>query len=100
MATPHLQEGKVSIIDMSNWQVIKQIDTLGPGFFMRSHDNSPYAWVDVFFGPNKDAVHLIDKNTLEIAHTQTRTRQNCGPRRVYPGRTLRLAFPSGKMTVQ
>lgn len=69
MATPHLQEGKVSIIDMSNWQVIKQIDTLGPGFFMRSHDNSPYAWVDVFFGPNKDAVHLIDKTTLEIAHT-------------------------------
>lgn len=30
---------------------------------------TPYAWVDVFFGPNKDAVHLIDKNTLEIAHT-------------------------------
>ncbi|MCK5791484.1 MAG: c-type cytochrome [Ketobacter sp.] len=69
MATPHLKEGKVSIIDMSNWQVIKQIDTLGPGFFMRSHDNSPYAWVDVFFGPNKDVVHLIDKRTLEIAHT-------------------------------
>lgn len=69
MATPHLKEGKVSIIDMDNWQVIKQIDTLGPGFFMRSHDNSPYAWVDVFFGPNKEAVHLIDKRTLEIAHT-------------------------------
>lgn len=69
MATPHLKEGKVSIIDMSNWQVIKQIDTLGPGFFMRSHEDSPYAWVDVFFGPNKDAVHLIDKQTLEIAHT-------------------------------
>ncbi|MBA56807.1 MAG: cytochrome C oxidase Cbb3 [Pseudomonadales bacterium] len=69
MATPHLKEGKVSIIDMDSWQVIKQIDTLGPGFFMRSHDNSPYAWVDVFFGPNKDAVHLIDKRTLQIAHT-------------------------------
>ncbi len=69
MATPHLKEGKVSIIDMASWKVIKQIDTLGPGFFMRSHENSPYAWVDVFFGPNKDAVHLIDKKTLEIAHT-------------------------------
>ena len=28
---------------------------------MRSHENSPYAWVDVFTGPDKDAVHVIDK---------------------------------------
>src|SRR3546814_16337097 len=25
--------------------------------------------LDVFFGPNNDAVHLIDKQTLAIAHT-------------------------------
>jgi hypothetical protein len=36
---------------------------------MRSHENSPYAWVDVFFGPNKEAVHIIDKQTLEIVKT-------------------------------
>lgn len=36
---------------------------------MRSHENSPYAWADVFFGPNKDAVHIIDKKTLEIVET-------------------------------
>lgn len=36
---------------------------------MRSHENSPYAWVDVFFGPNKDAVHVIDKRSLEIVKT-------------------------------
>ncbi len=36
---------------------------------MRSHENSPYAWVDVFFGPNRDAVHVIDKQTLEIVKT-------------------------------
>jgi hypothetical protein len=52
MASPNLRTGTVSIIDMNNWQIIKQIDTLGPGFFMRSHKNTPYAWVDVFFGPN------------------------------------------------
>jgi mono/diheme cytochrome c family protein/DNA-binding beta-propeller fold protein YncE len=69
MATPNLKEGVVSIIDMESWQTIKRIETLGPGFFMRSHDNSPYAWVDVFFGPNKDAVHVIDKQTLEIVKT-------------------------------
>ena len=69
MATPHLNKGMVSVIDMEDWHIIKQIETLGPGFFMRSHDNSPYAWVDVFFGPNKDAVHVIDKKTLTIKET-------------------------------
>ena len=69
LATPNLKEGSVSIVDMDSWKLIKRIETLGPGFFMRSHENSPYAWVDVFFGPNRDAVHVIDKNTLEIVKT-------------------------------
>ena len=69
MATPHLKENVVSVIDMADWQVIKRIETEGPGFFMRSHEASDYAFVDVFFGPNKDAVHVIDKKTLEIKKT-------------------------------
>ncbi len=69
LATPNLREGKVSVIDMQSWRTIKQIDTLGPGFFMRSHENSRYAWVDVFFGPHRDAVHVIDKQSLEIVRT-------------------------------
>jgi hypothetical protein len=36
---------------------------------MRSHENSPYAWVDVFVGPNKDVMHIIDKSKLEIVKT-------------------------------
>lgn len=69
MATPNLKEGSVTVIDMESWKTIKEIKTLGPGFFMRSHENSPYAWVDVFFGKDKDAVHVIDKQTLEIVKT-------------------------------
>jgi len=69
MATPHLKQGRVSVIDMTDWSVVKTIDTLGPGFFMRSHENSPYAWVDVFFGPHRDVLHVIDKRSLEIART-------------------------------
>ncbi len=68
-ATPHLKGGKVSVIDMQTWQTVQTIKTLGPGFFMRSHEKTPYAWVDVFFGPNKDAIHVIDKRTLEIVKT-------------------------------
>jgi cytochrome c553 len=69
LATPHIGRGEVSVIDMQSWKTIKRIETEGPGFFMRSHENTPYAWVDVFFGPNKDKVHIIDKRTLEIVKT-------------------------------
>ncbi|MBF0214097.1 MAG: c-type cytochrome [Magnetococcales bacterium] len=69
MATPNLKEGEVTVVDLKTWKTIQRIPTLGPGFFMRSHENSPYAWVDVFSGPNKDAVHVIDKQSLEIVKT-------------------------------
>ncbi len=69
IATPNIKEGVVSIIDSKTWKIIKKIKTQGPGFFMRSHEQSPYAWVDVFFGPHKDLVHIIDKKTLEIVKT-------------------------------
>jgi hypothetical protein len=69
LATPHLKKSEVSVIDMQTWETIKRIPTEGPGFFMRSHENTPYAWVDVFFGPNRDKVHIIDKRTLEIVKT-------------------------------
>lgn len=69
MATPHLKEGVISVIDMEGWKTVRQIKTMGPGFFMRSHSTSPYAWADVFFGPNKDKMHIIDKQTLEIVRT-------------------------------
>ncbi len=69
LATPHLGRAAVSFIDMDRWTTIKTLKTLGPGFFMRSHEQSPYAWVDVFFGPDRDAMHVIDKETLEIVRT-------------------------------
>jgi len=69
MATPHLKESAVSVIDLESWKTTARIETLGPGFFMRSHENTPFAWVDVFFGPNRDKVHIIDKRTLEIVRT-------------------------------
>ena len=69
LATPNPAKGEISVIDMQTWQTIKRIKTDGPGFFMRSHENTPYAWVDVFFGPHRDEVHVIDKRTLEIVKT-------------------------------
>jgi hypothetical protein len=71
MATPNLKEGVVSVIDMKDWKVIKEVKTAGPAFFMRSHENTPYAWVDAMMSKDKDkdTMQLLDKRTLEIAKT-------------------------------
>lgn len=66
MASPNLKNGHIQVIDMKTWKTIKVIPTAGPGFFLRSHENTPYAWADVFFGKNRDVMHVIDKRTLEI----------------------------------
>ncbi|WP_296764226.1 nitrite reductase [Sediminimonas sp.] len=69
MATPHLREGMLSVIDTETWKPVTTIETKGPGFFLRSHENTPYLWADVFFGPNRDAMHVIDKQSLDIVKT-------------------------------
>ncbi|MEE9491868.1 MAG: cytochrome D1 domain-containing protein [Gammaproteobacteria bacterium] len=69
LATPNLKENSISIIDMQTWKLIKKIKTPGTGFFLRSHEKTPYAWADVFFGENRDQMLVIDKNKLEIIKT-------------------------------
>jgi cytochrome c553/DNA-binding beta-propeller fold protein YncE len=71
MATPNLKQGVVSVIDMKTWKPVKEIATLGAGFFMRSHERTPYAWVDAFNSPQKDSLQVIDKRSLEVVRTLT-----------------------------
>ncbi len=71
LATPNLKEGAVSVIDMKTWKVIRRIDTLGPGFFMRSHEGTRYAWADNMMSPSKDTMDIIDKQKLAVVKTLT-----------------------------
>lgn len=66
LATPHLRDGLISVLDMQEWSVIKKIETPGPGFFLRSHEATPFAWTDGMLGKQKDTMVIIDKRTLEI----------------------------------
>ena len=66
LATPNLKAPMVSVIDTQNWKVIKEIKTPGPGFFLRSHENTPYAWTDSFNSPRRDTLTVIDKRSLEV----------------------------------
>jgi mono/diheme cytochrome c family protein len=69
MATPNLKEGAVSVIDVKSWTLAGRIATLGPGFFLRSHENTRYAWVDNAFSRDRDAIQIIDKETLAVVRT-------------------------------
>jgi mono/diheme cytochrome c family protein len=78
LASPNLKDGVVQVIDMKTWAPVKDIPTPGPGFFMRSHEKSRYAWVDSMMSPTaKDTLTIIDKDTLTVV-AQVRE----------PGRTL------------
>ena len=78
LASPNLRDGVVTVIDMQTWKTVRQVKTLGPGFFLRSHEASRFAWVDAMMSPRKDTLMLIDKQTLQPAGTVTAT----------PGKTL------------
>jgi cytochrome c553/DNA-binding beta-propeller fold protein YncE len=70
--------GAIDVIDMKTWKPVKTIATPGPGFFMRSHEATPYAWADSMMSATaKDTLSIIDKRTLEVV-AQARE----------PGRTL------------
>ncbi len=72
MGSPNLKEGVVSVIDLKDFKLVGQIPTLGPGFFMRSHENSPYAWTDAMMSKAKDTLQVIDKATLKrVAEVKT-----------------------------
>lgn len=69
MATPHLNRPQISVIDTTDWRVVRRIATAGPGFFLRSHENTPYAWTDAMLGGERDVIHVIDKRSLEVVRT-------------------------------
>jgi cytochrome c553 len=79
MATPNLREGVVSVLDIENWKTVRQIPTLGPGFFLRSHEKSRYAFLDAMMSrEHKDTLQVLDKERLEVVATL----------RAEPGKTL------------
>lgn len=70
MASTNLNTPTVTVIDMQDWKVVKEIPIPGPGFFLRSHEDTPYAWVDSMMSPTaKDTISIIDKRTLEVVRT-------------------------------
>ncbi len=60
-ATPHLRKPFITIWQMYDWKFIKQIEIGGDGFFVKTHPNSPYLWID----NGTDQLVLIEKATFD-----------------------------------
>ncbi|WP_289069441.1 cytochrome D1 domain-containing protein [uncultured Aliiroseovarius sp.] len=77
--TTHLGVGTVTVWgnDPENrpddaWKTCYEVETDGPGLFIRTHPNSKYVWADQTLHPEPEiqqAVQVIDKETGEIVKT-------------------------------
>lgn len=81
--TTHLGVGKVTVWGNdpaghkdAAWKVCYEVETDGPGLFIRTHPKSKYFWADQTKHPEpgvQQAVQVIDKETREIVKTITVT---------------------------
>ena len=61
-ATPHLREPYITIWQMYDWKLVKKIDVGGDGFFVKTHPQSKFLWVD----NGSDQLVLVDKKRFTI----------------------------------
>lgn len=65
-ATVHAGEGKITVWDLANDEIVAEIETSGPGLFIRSHHDSPYVWADTMFGDPPNRIYVFAKPTFEV----------------------------------
>jgi nitrite reductase (NO-forming)/hydroxylamine reductase len=65
-ATVHAGEGKITVWDLADNQIVAEIETSGPGLFIRSHHESPYVWADTLFGDPPNRIYVIDGESFEV----------------------------------
>ena len=65
-ATVHAGEGKITVWDLADNQISAEIETSGPGLFIRSHHDSPYVWADTMFGEPPNRIYVFDAKSFEV----------------------------------
>jgi len=61
-ATPHLKSDFITVWEMYDWKLVKQIPIGGDGFFVKTHPATPYLWVD----NGSDKLILVNKNDYSL----------------------------------
>jgi hypothetical protein len=66
-AINHLKRPAVTILDLKALKVVNEINLSGTGFFVRTHQDTPYLWADT----ETEVIQIIDKTTLQAVKTLT-----------------------------
>ncbi len=61
-ATPHLRKPYVTVWQMYDWKLVKKINIGGDGFFVKTHPQSQYLWID----NGTDELVLVNKKDYSI----------------------------------
>ena len=69
LATANLNKSGITIIDMNNWKIRQSIKTVGIVFMLKEHKNSKYILAATSTRPDKDILHVINKDSLMIEQT-------------------------------
>lgn len=77
--TPHLGVGKMTAWGNDPagnkehaWKICYEVDTDGPGLFIRTHPKSDYVWIDQTLHPEPEvqqSIKVIDKKTRKVVKT-------------------------------
>ncbi len=60
-ATPHLRKSYITVWKMYDWKFERKIDIGGDGFFVKTHPNTPYLWID----NGTDQLVLVNKTNYK-----------------------------------
>jgi nitrite reductase (NO-forming)/hydroxylamine reductase len=96
-ATVHAGEGKITVWDLSNNEIVAEIETSGPGLFIRSHHDSPYVWADTMFGDPPNRIYVYDAETFEVVHVIDEGTQTLHPEFTDDGRFVYVADWQGNV---
>ena len=58
----HIGVPRLTIVDMESFRVEREILLKGSGYFVRTHEATPYLWVDT----NTEEIQLVEKSTLQL----------------------------------
>ena len=90
-ATPHIDEGLVTIWDTENNEIVAKIPTNGPGLFIRAAHNVQYVMADSVFGTEPNETYVIDKETFELVDTIKEGTQTVHPEFTIDGKYVYVA---------
>lgn len=61
-STFHIKSNFITIWKMYDWEMIKKVEVGGNGFFVKTHQNTPYLWVD----NGSDEAVLVNKYDFSV----------------------------------